>query len=71
MIDKKSVYNPWTLDDENEHPKSILEWWCVEAFFKSIEDNSKWTFKGNFTEWFVKSEGIGLILSLLVLSLLP
>jgi hypothetical protein len=61
MIDKKSVYNPWTLDDEKEHPKSILEWWCVEAFFKSIEDNSKWTFKGNFTEWFVKSEGIGSI----------
>ena len=35
MLDKRSVYNPWTLEDENEHPTCLLEWWCIEAFFKT------------------------------------
>ena len=61
MIDKKSVYNPWTLEDEKEHPACLLEWWCIEAFFKTIENKDKWTFKGNFSEWFEKPNGIGSI----------
>lgn len=61
MIDKNSVYNPWTLEDEKEHPTSILEWWCVEAFFKTIENNYKWTFKSDFTEWLTKQNETGSI----------
>ncbi|KYK19924.1 hypothetical protein AYK24_04775 [Thermoplasmatales archaeon SG8-52-4] len=61
MLDNKSVYNPWTLEDENEHPNCLLEWWCIEAFFKTNKDNNKWTFKGNFSEWFEKPNGIGSI----------
>lgn len=68
MIDKKSVYNPWTLEDEKEHPSSALEWWCVEAFFKSIENNEKWTFKADFTEWTVNPKVIGSIYKFMLLN---
>jgi len=59
MVDKKSVYNPWTPEDEKEHPSSSLEWWCIEAFFTTIENNKKWSFKADLTEWAPKSNKIG------------
>jgi len=46
--------NPWTPEDEREHFPSIMEWWCAIAFFRTIENNKKWSFKGSFTEWFEK-----------------
>ena len=61
MVDKKSVYNPWTLEDEKEHLSSALEWWCIEAFFKSIENNEKWTLKFDFTKWNIKPKSFGFI----------
>jgi len=43
--------NAWTPDDEKEHFPSMMEWWCAEGFFKTIEDNKKWHFKTSFSEW--------------------
>ena len=68
MLDKKSPYNPWTLEDEKEHPFSSLEWWCVEAFFKSTENNEKWVLKGDLTQWNVKPNSIGSIYKLMLLN---
>lgn len=42
--------NPWTPEDEREHESSVLEWWCPEAFFKTIEDNKKWHLNAAFSE---------------------
>lgn len=54
MIDRNSILNPWTDDDEREHFPTLIEWWCAEAFFKSVEDNKKWNLKVTFNEWFNK-----------------
>ena len=43
--------NPWTKKDEGIHPKSLIEWWCPEAFFKTKEDNRKWHLNASFTEF--------------------
>jgi len=56
--------NPWTTEDEREHFPSALEWWAVEAFFKSIENNKRWSLKAGFNEWFKKSEEIGSIFNM-------
>jgi hypothetical protein len=42
--------NPWKPEDEREHISSVLEWWCPEAFFKTVEDNKKWHLNASFTE---------------------
>ena len=39
--------NPWTTDDEREHFPCAVEWWCPEAFFKTVEDNKKWSFNAS------------------------
>ena len=51
--------NPWTPDDEKEHFPKILEWWCGQAFFKTLEDKKKWSIKGSFSQWFYKPNQIG------------
>jgi len=43
--------NLWTLQDEREHPNSVIEWWCPEAFFKTVEDNKKWSLNASFTDY--------------------
>jgi len=48
--------NPWTPEDEREHFPSVVEWWTVEAFFKSIEDNKNWFLRTEFYEQFIKSK---------------
>ena len=68
MMDKKSAYNPWSVEDEKEHPSSTLEWWCVEAFFKSSENNEKWVLKGDFTQWNVKPNSKGSIYKFMLLN---
>ena len=55
---KKSV-NPWTAEDEGEHFPSVIEWWGAEAFFKSVEDNKRWSLKGSLTEWLTKEKKPG------------
>jgi len=47
--------NPWTPEDEREHFPSVVEWWCVEAFFKSIEDKKNWFLRTEFFEQFIKT----------------
>ncbi len=44
----------WTNDDEKEHYPSIIEWWCLEAFFKTIENQKKWSLKTTFSEYHKK-----------------
>lgn len=57
--------NPWTPEDEREHPLSVIEWWYIEAFFKSIEDNKRWSIKSGFNEWlYPKSKEIGCIFNM-------
>jgi len=58
MIENKKSANPWRPEDEREHFPSTLEWWCAEAFFKTVEDDKQWSLKTNFTEWNEKS-GVG------------
>lgn len=48
--------NPWTSKDEREHPNSVIEWWCPEAFFKTVEDNKKWSLNASFTDYIVPSK---------------
>ena len=59
MINNKEPGNPWTTNDEREHFSSVVEWWGAEAFFKSVEDNKKWSFKASFTEWLTRSKKPG------------
>ena len=55
MLAKTDPFNPWALDDEGEHPKSSMEWWCAEAFFSSNFDKKKWSVKADFMQWCAKT----------------
>ena len=59
MRNNKEPVNPWTPEDEREHFPSVIEWWGAEAFFKSVEDNKRWSLKASFTEWLTKSKKPG------------
>jgi hypothetical protein len=41
--------NPWTKEDEREHFPCAVEWWCIEGFFKTVEDDKKWSFNSSIT----------------------
>jgi hypothetical protein len=41
----------WAYQDEKNHPDSIIEWWCPEAFFKTVENNKKWSLNASFTDY--------------------
>ena len=56
--------NPWTPDDEREHFPSVLEWWAIESFFKSIEDGKRWSLKSVFNEWINGSKEMGSIFNM-------
>ncbi|MEF8879373.1 MAG: hypothetical protein V5A64_03155 [Candidatus Thermoplasmatota archaeon] len=45
----------WTSADECEHSNAVLEWWAIESFFETLENNKKWSLKAVFTEWANKS----------------
>ena len=64
MTQSKESINPWTAEDEREHFPSIMEWWCVETFFKSIENNKSWNLKASFAEWLEKSKEPGSIFNM-------
>jgi hypothetical protein len=49
MNDKK--YNPWTIEDEKIHTESVIEWWCHEIFYKTIEDNKNWHLNASMSEY--------------------
>lgn len=62
MIEKNSEHNPWKDEDEREHdPLCLMEWWAIEAFFTSVENNKRWSLKVAFTEWFENPQKIGSI----------
>ncbi|PNX47403.1 MAG: hypothetical protein BV457_05740 [Thermoplasmata archaeon M9B1D] len=44
----------WTADDDKEHPDSAMEWWALEAFFKTDKLDKYFSFKADFTEWYTK-----------------
>jgi len=52
MLDSNSKYNPWSKEDEKEHFPCLDEWWALEAFFTSIDDNKKWSLKVALTEYY-------------------
>ena len=54
MTNNKQPVCPWTPEDEREHFPSVIEWWCTEGFFKTLENNKRWSFKTTFSEWFQK-----------------
>ncbi|MEF8848930.1 MAG: hypothetical protein V5A68_07335 [Candidatus Thermoplasmatota archaeon] len=41
MIGESQKY--WTAADKSEHSNSVLEYWAIESFFESLEDNKKWS----------------------------
>ncbi|MEM0492439.1 MAG: hypothetical protein QXS02_00550 [Candidatus Thermoplasmatota archaeon] len=47
----------WSEKDERCHDDSVMEWWCPEVFFTSIEDNRRWCCKSSLTEWHYKRGG--------------
>ncbi|KYK25319.1 hypothetical protein AYK24_05105 [Thermoplasmatales archaeon SG8-52-4] len=51
--------NPWTTNDERNHFPSAVEWWCAEAFFKTVEDNKKWSFNSSITVGCSKGGEVG------------
>ena len=70
MKNDKQPVCPWTPEDERGHFPSIIEWWCMEGFFKTVEDNKKWSFKTTFTEWFeTKPKNIGSLYNLSLFNL--
>ncbi len=66
MESSKESVNPWTAEDEREHFPTVIEWWASEIFFRSLDDNKYWSFKGSFTEWVkqTKQTGSNLIFTL-------
>ena len=69
MTKNNNTNNIWTPKDEREHPRSVLEWWCIEAFFKSIEDKKRWSLKGALNEWFMEKKETGSTFSLTLFDL--
>lgn len=43
--------NLWTSKYEQEQYPCLLEWWCTQAFFKTIENSKEWSFKISFSQW--------------------
>lgn len=65
----KKAKNPWKPSDEKEHYPSVIEWWCVEGFFKTEEKNKKWTYKVSLTEWCTGKNKVGMNANLTLFSL--
>jgi len=61
--------NPWTPYDEKEHSPCAIEWWCVEGFFKTLENNKRWAVKGSFTELYKGEYGLGMNTNLTLFNL--
>lgn len=42
--------NPWTSEDERQHPRSIHEWWCLEAFLHTEAEGRQWSVRAYLWE---------------------
>lgn len=58
MLAAESSYNPWKKQDEMVHPHSAMEWWAVEAFFKT-KDDVQYSVKVALNNWQTKAGQIG------------
>jgi len=56
MLDKSIDNNIYEFEKENFPCKK--EWWCLEGFFKTYEDNKKWCFKSTLFQGFDKDKKI-------------
>jgi hypothetical protein len=63
MMKKVNNHNPWTPEDEREHPLSFIEWWCLITFMRSIEDNKRWSLKLSLSEWNKDNKELGSIIN--------
>ena len=54
--------NPLTPEDEKDHFPCAVEWWCPEAFFKTLEDNKKWCFNASIAVGCSKERKVGAML---------
>jgi hypothetical protein len=45
---KNNQKNPWTPEDEGDHYPSMKEWWCIQTFLKTLDDDRKWNLKSSF-----------------------
>jgi len=52
----EEMKNPWSSSDERCHDDSVMEWWCSEVFFTTLEDDRRWCCKGSLTEWHNKDK---------------
>jgi len=56
IIMSQKLKNPWTTADERPHDFSMQEWWCIESFFKTVEDKKEWSIRAYFWECEKKSK---------------
>ena len=49
MISKDRIIDFWKTENGKKHSSSSIEWWCIESFFKTIENNKNWNLKAVFT----------------------
>ena len=63
MAQNNESNNPWTKEDEREHPFSVIEWWCLISPIKTNEDNKDWWIKIAFSEWNKDKNEIGSIIN--------
>ena len=56
----------WSPNNQKEHFPCVMEWWASIGFFKTIEDNKKWSFKGVLNQWCEKVDGIGSLLNFVI-----
>lgn len=64
MTFEKTTINPLAPKNEREHYPSVLEWWDIESFFKTVENNKKWACRCVFTKWYNTKEDNGSIFNL-------
>lgn len=54
---------------EKEYFPCAKEWWCVEGFFTTIENNKKWSFKGDFYQAIGKDKTYWSVFSITIFDL--
>ena len=57
FMNKKREFGP--SEFEKEYFPCSKEWWCVEGFFTTIEDNKKWSFRASFSQATGRDGSIG------------
>jgi hypothetical protein len=66
---KKKQTTHITHEFEREHFPCAKEWWCVEGFFTTIENNKKWSFKAHLYQAIGRDKSIWSIYSITLFDL--